>query len=276
MSSNNPTINGTIRTNTILDEFFYRNYESLQSSKKKLSLSGIRKLAEGKKLSGNNLYGSLSRKKSFGKLGLIAEIKKSSPSMGIINSGTDVRNQAKLYAENGVDSISVLTQSHLFGGSLADLGIIAEEVSLPILRKDFIFDPYQIYESKLNGASALLLIVMALEKSLIRELIEVSHSIGLDVLTEVHDESELKTALDCHANIIGVNSRDLRTMTVDPKTADRLLPLIPRNNIRIAESGISKIADVRIVKNAGADVILVGTAIMSSKKPGLKIKELLQ
>ncbi len=264
-----------IRTNTILDEFIFRNFLILQASKQKLAMQTIRKQAESIDKESHQFLRNLAQKKSKSTLGLIAEIKKSSPSAGIINLEVNVKQLAKLYEDSGASAISVLTQPFKFNGSLDDLETVAHTVSLPVVRKDFIFDPYQIYEAKVTGAGAILLIVTSLEKPLLKDLFELAHSIGLDVLMETHDEHELEIALDCRAKIIGVNARNLQTMTTDLATAEQVLPLVPKDKIRVAESGILNTEDIKKVRAVGADAILVGSTIMSSKNPKEKIKEFL-
>jgi indole-3-glycerol phosphate synthase len=205
----------------------------------------------------------------------IAEVKKASPSKGILSPVFDPVALAKTYTENGTAAISVLTDIAYFQGSLEHLTAIRKVVSLPLLRKDFIYDEYQIYESAAYGADALLLIAAILEPKQLEKLIAVSRRLVLDCLIEVHDENELEKALDAGAEIIGINNRDLKTFEVDLNTTRRLLPLIPENKIVVSESGISEREDIKKLENWGVDAVLVGEALVTTKNIPKKMKELM-
>lgn len=270
-------LKGVIKTRTIIDKFIERNQVILQRSKKKKPLSILRRQVEAQIAKQGLFLATLKAYKKVGKLALIAEIKKASPSEGILAKDIkdiDVEEQARLYQQNGAACISVLTQPFKFRGSLSDLGKVNDVVSVPTLRKDFIFDPYQIYEAKEKGASAILLMVMILEENYLKELIALTKYLGMDVLVEVNCESELEKALRVGSKIIGVNARNLKNLKVDLSYVEKLLPLVPDNKIRVAESGILAKADVQRVKKAGADAILVGTTLMKSKNIKEKIKQL--
>jgi indole-3-glycerol phosphate synthase len=211
------------------------------------------------------------------KVRLIAECKKASPSKGVLAADYDPVAMALSYAENGAAAISVLTEVDYFQGSLAHLRAVKDAVgplNVPVLRKDFLFDPYHLYEARANGADAVLLIVAALEELLLRELMAVAQTIWLQTLVEVHNEAELETALRCGAEIIGINHRDLKTFQVDTSLSLVLRPLIPQGRMIVAESGLSSAADVTPLKAAGVNAILVGEAVMTADDPGAKVREL--
>jgi indole-3-glycerol phosphate synthase len=205
---------------------------------------------------------------------LIAEVKKASPSRGVLCPDFDPVAMAKIYAQGGADAISVLTEVNHFQGSLEYLAAIREEVSVPLLRKDFIFDEYQVYESAAYGADAMLLIVAILSREQLEELLALSHSLGLGCLVEVHNENEVEKALLAGAEIIGINNRDLNTFTVDINTTRRLRPLISEGQIVVSESGIRNRDDIQKLKNWGVNAVLVGEALVTADNIPAKIKEL--
>jgi indole-3-glycerol phosphate synthase len=207
---------------------------------------------------------------------LIAEIKRSSPSQGILRPGLNPAELAKTYVKGGAAAISVLTEANYFMGSIDYLAAIKEVVELPLLRKDFIFDPYQLYESRACGADALLLIVAILSQGQLEELLSLSHSLGLRCLVEVHNEGEVKRALLSGAEIIGINNRDLNTFTVDITTTRRLRPLIPQERIVISESGIKSKRDIEKLGKWGVNAVLVGEALVTAGDVRAKMKELLR
>lgn len=209
---------------------------------------------------------------------LIAEVKKASPSRGIICPDFNPVEIARTYASNGASAISVLTEARYFQGSLNHLRDISNALGnkrLPLLRKDFIHDPYQVYESRAYGADSLLLIVAILTPEKLEELLELSHELNMDCLVEVHTEAELEIALRSEAKIIGVNNRDLTTFTVDITTTERLRPLIPPGRIVVSESGIKDRSDVEKLKKWGVDAVLIGESLMSTSNIATRIKELL-
>jgi len=197
---------------------------------------------------------------------VIAELKRASPSKGAINAGLDVAAHARAYQRGGAAAISVLTEPTRFGGSIADLEEVRGVTSCPLLRKDFIVDELQILEARAAGASAVLLIVRALDPSRLAQLFRSAAAYGLDALVEVRDASELEAALSVGATIIGVNNRNLETLEVDDSAAG-LLPLIPRRCTAVAESGYRNAADVSRAAAAGADAVLVGSELSSSPFP---------
>lgn len=205
---------------------------------------------------------------------VIAEIKKASPSAGIIHAELDEATVARGYAAAGASALSVLTEEDHFSGMLRDLATVRDATTLPVLRKDFLTDPYQLYEARAAGADAVLLIVAILGDDQLAEMLSLAPAIGLDALVEVHDEAELATALDVGARIVGVNSRDLKTLEVDLATAERLLPAIPDGTVRVAESGIRTRADLDRMTAAGADAVLVGEALLRADEPANALAEL--
>jgi indole-3-glycerol phosphate synthase len=206
---------------------------------------------------------------------LIAEVKKASPSAGVLNAALDPVTQARAYAGAGAAAISVLTDEKYFRGSLDDLVAVRAAVSVPLLRKEFIVDEYQLWESRAGGADAVLLIVAALDAPRLRDLMQAAAAIGLATLVEVHDAAELDTAIRADAPVIGVNNRDLRTLrtSLDPSLA--LLPLIPSRHVAVSESGIASGADVERVVAAGAHAILVGEGLVRAPDVSAKVRELL-
>ena len=210
-----------------------------------------------------------------GRLSLIAEIKRASPSAGAIRPGADVLEIAEAYAEAGVQAISVLTDAKFFSGSLEDLIQVREKVKLPVLRKDFNFEEYQMVEAAAAGADAVLLIAAILPKLILKGLQGLAVDLSLAALVEVHTEKELDEALETGAKIIGINNRDLGTFTVDLKTTGRLVRQVPPDRIRVSESGIRSRSDVELIHSHGVDAILVGEELMGSQDIGKRIKELM-
>ncbi|MEU2558835.1 indole-3-glycerol phosphate synthase TrpC [Streptomyces longispororuber] len=196
-------------------------------------------------------------------LKVIAEVKRSSPAKGNLADILDPGGLAAEYEAGGAAAISVLTERHRFGGCLADLDAVGARVRVPLLRKDFIVDPYQLWESRAHGADLVLLIVAALEQPLLAELLALAAEIGLTPLVEVHDEKEVKRALDAGAWVIGVNARDLRTLEMDRGTFARIAPEIPDGVVRIAESGVRGPRDAADYAAQGADAILVGESVVT-------------
>ena len=206
---------------------------------------------------------------------IIAEVKKASPSKGVIRDDFNPVEIAMIYETNGAAAISVLTEERYFQGRIDYLKEIKDAVSLPLLRKDFIFDEYQIYESRAAGADALLLIARVLEKKEIERFLDLSHDLGMSCLVEVHDEEELEKVLSTKAKLIGINNRDLKTFKTDIKTTLNLAIKIPKDRIVVSESGINSYNDVDLLKRKGIHVFLVGESLMREKDIGKKLKELL-
>jgi len=208
-------------------------------------------------------------------ISLIAEIKKASPSRGIIRENFNPQEIAKTYQDIGVQAISVLTEEDYFLGNLSYLNEVKSTVSLPVLRKDFILEPYQIYESRFYGADAILLIADLLTRESLCEFMGLADSLGLDYLVEVHDERELKKVLNLKVPLIGINNRDLHTLEVDLKTTERLFLLIPKDKTVVVESGIKTYQDVLFLKILGVNAVLIGEALLEAQDIGKKVEELM-
>ncbi len=254
----------------MLNRIVARKREEVEQRKKSFPLSSLKeRLARQKKpldftsaLSGNSTR-------------LIAEVKRASPSRGLLCPNFNPVALAKTYAQGGAAAISVLTEINYFEGSIDHLEAIREEVRLPLLRKDFIFDGYQIYESGAYGADALLLIVAILSQEQLKELLSLTHSLGLSCLVEVHNEAEVERALLSGAEIIGINNRDLTTFTVDIDTTRRLRPLIPPERIVVSESGIRSREDIEKLEGWGVNAVLMGETLITASNIPAKIRELI-
>src|SRR5262245_8351723 len=206
---------------------------------------------------------------------IIAEVKKASPSKGVLKQDLDPAAQAVVYTEAGACAISVVTEQDFFQGDLGWISKIRHTSPLPILRKDFVYDPFQLYETRASGASAILFIVAMLEPRELKELIGLATEFGLDSLVEVHDETELGEALEAGASIIGVNNRNLKTFDVDLRTSERLAKLIPDDRFFVVESGIHNRAEIGRLLDAGADAFLIGEHFLSSPDAGTTLRGLL-
>lgn len=209
-------------------------------------------------------------------LSLIAEVKKASPSVGVIKEDFDPVRLAKIYEESGAAAISVLTESKYFQGSLDDLDRIKMVTSVPVLRKDFIFDDYQVYESRAHGADAILLIAAILDAEEMSRLISLARELGLSVLVEAHTEGELFKVLKTDAEIVGINNRNLENFEVDISTTARLKAFIPPGKVIVSESGISSSNEVDFLRSLGVDAILVGEFLMKGDDVKEKVRELLE
>lgn len=209
------------------------------------------------------------------KLSIIAEVKKASPSKGIICSDFDPVKIALEYEKHGASAISVLTEEHYFLGNNEYLKKIRENVSIPLLRKDFITDAFQIYHARLLGADAVLLIAAVLDKPVMTEFVKIAKSLSLHVLSEAHNETETDKALASGAEIIGINNRDLKTFDVDLSVAERLMNMIGTSAVRVSESGVKNADDMRRLKGYGADAVLVGETLMKSGDIGASLRNLL-
>jgi indole-3-glycerol phosphate synthase len=207
---------------------------------------------------------------------IIAEVKKASPSKGLIRADFDPVAIARDYAAGGAGAISVLTEERFFQGSLLYLEQIRNAVAIPLLRKDFMLDPYQIEEAKAYGADAVLFIAAMLDTALMRDLHDRATELSLDTLIEVHTEQELEAAVAVGAQLIGINNRDLRTFDVSLSTTERLAPLLPAHVPAVCESGIESVDQMRRVERLGIHVFLIGESLMRAPKPGKKLSELLR
>lgn len=207
-------------------------------------------------------------------VGVIAEVKRASPSKGQLAGIADPAALAKLYAAGGARAISVLTEQRRFGGSLADLAAVRAAVDIPVLRKDFIVSPYQVHEARAYGADLVLLIVAALDQPVLHGLLERVESLGMTALVEVHTEAEADRALEAGAKVIGVNARDLTTLTIDRDVFARIAPGLPSDIISIAESGVRGPADLMSYAGAGAHAVLVGEGLVTSGDPRSAVSDL--
>jgi indole-3-glycerol phosphate synthase len=207
---------------------------------------------------------------------LIAEVKRASPSKGLLcpQADFDPAALARVYQASGAAAISVLTDERFFQGSLEHLRLVRKSVALPVLRKDFILDPYQVYEARAAGADALLLIVAALDDAMLESFYHLTRELGMDALIEVHDGAEMERALRMEPRIIGINNRNLGTFQVDLETTARLMPLVPEGIAVVAESGVHHRADVRRMAEIGVDAVLVGEALVTAVDVGQKVREL--
>jgi indole-3-glycerol phosphate synthase len=208
-------------------------------------------------------------------ISLIAEMKRASPSKGPIRPEATVTEVVTAYQLAGASAVSVLTEPNWFGGSLDDLVEARAACDLPLLRKDFVVDEYQLLEARVAGADAVLLIVAALDRGRMEELMAAASGLGLDVLVEVHDEKEVETAVESGAEVIGINNRDLHSLEVDLETTFELLADVPAGTVVVAESGITLNEDVERLERAGVDAILVGEALMRADDPVRAVRELL-
>lgn len=208
------------------------------------------------------------------RVAVIAEVKRRSPSRGAINPGIDAATQAEAYARGGAAAISVLTEPTQFLGTNQDLLDVVGRVGVPVLKKDFHVHPVQLLEAKALGASAALLIARALSPDDLKSMAETARELGLETIVEIRDEAELDRALTVGARIIGINNRDLETLRIDVATALRLLPLIPRDVIAVAESGMNTAADVEAAARAGADAVLVGSFVSAAPDPVAAVQAL--
>ncbi|MGN6723908.1 MAG: indole-3-glycerol phosphate synthase TrpC [Marmoricola sp.] len=207
-------------------------------------------------------------------LSVISEVKRRSPSKGHLAEIPDPADLARAYAAGGANAISVLTEQRRFGGSLADFDEVRAAVPTPLLRKDFVVTEYQVVEARAHGADLVLLMVSALDDALLRDLYEAVTDLGMTALIEVHDEAEVERALTLNAPLIGVNARNLKTLDVDPDTFGRLAPLLPEGTVKVAESGIGGPADAQRYANEGADVVLVGEALVKDGDPRAAVAQL--
>ena len=208
------------------------------------------------------------------KVNIIAEIKKTSPSKGNLNLGLDVANYAKMYEKAGAAAISVLTEENFFKGKLDDLITARNAVKIPVLRKDFVIDAYQIFEAKFAGADAVLLIADVLDEKTLSEFLIVVKYLEIDALVEVHDEENMKKAIRCKAEIIGINNRCLKDFSVDIATTKRLRNMAPEDKIIVSESGIFEKEDIQFLLDSSVKTFLIGEAIVKSSDPFEKIKSL--
>ena len=253
----------------ILDEIVGNTRAEVAERRRRVPLAEVRTRAESAPPA-RHFAGALKREC----VALIAEVKRASPSRGTLRTDLNPTQLAGVYAEGGASAISVLTDAKYFHGSLADLEAVRAAVSMPVLRKDFVVDEYQLYEARAHRADAVLLIVRILSDAQLRDYIALARSLGLGVLTEVHDEAELDRALAADAHIVGINNRNLADFTVSLTTTERLAPRIPSDKIIVAESGVFTSADVERAARVGVHAVLVGEALMRAGDVATKVREL--
>ena len=249
---------------TVLDEIILGVREKLAEREERVPLDQIKRLAADAPPA-KNVISAL--RDGPGAVSIIAEIKRSSPSKGALSTIPDPAALAQTYEQGGAAMISVLTEELRFGGSLEDLRAVRQAVDIPVLRKDFIVTPYQVHEARAYGADAVLLIVAALEQEALVSLIERVRSLGMTPLVEAHSRLEVFQALEAGADLIGVNARNLKDLSVDRSTVEQTLDAIPADAVAVAESGVRSGRDVREYALAGADAVLVGEALVTSGNP---------
>ncbi len=254
----------------ILDDILARTRAELAARRLRHPLQALEAAAAGR-TPARSLAEALRRP---GRVACIAEFKRRSPSAGWIAEAAVPSKVAPLYAAGGAAALSVLTDGPFFGGSLEDLGAARAACPLPVLRKDFIVDPYQVTEARAAGADAILLIVAALTDAGLSDLLGAASALGMDALVEAHDREEVARAVAIGAHLVGINNRDLRTFTVDRDLAARLRSSVPSDRIVVAESGIRDAADLARLRAAGIDAILVGETLMRAPDPAAALREL--
>lgn len=256
---------------TILGEILARKHTEVAAAKQRLPAGALAARAEGLRETLRDFRQALAGGPAPR---VVAEIKRRSPSRGEIRPDFDPAACAKAYFEGGAAAISVLTDAHYFGGQLGYLTVVRAAAPLPLLRKDFVIDAYQIDEARVFGADAVLLIAAALSAQELTTLHARAHALGLAALVEVHDEAELELALGAKATLIGINNRDLRSFTIDLAVTERLAPRVPSGVVVVAESGIMTGADVLRLSAAGAHAFLIGESLMREPDPGLALRRL--
>ena len=248
---------------TILDDIVARNRPELEQRRRLVPLAEVRRRAEH--ASPRRPYRAAL---AVPGLSFIAEIKRASPSKGVLRPDLDPTTLARSFEVSGCACLSILTERHFFRGELAHLGEARDVTTVPLLRKDFLVDPYQIYEARAAGADAALLIVTLLDDEALRDLIALLLELGMAAQVEVHDADELQRALRAGADLLGVNNRDLRDFTVDLGTTERLMPWVPPGVLIVSESGIQSLDDVKRIAACGVDAVHIGEALMKAADPG--------
>ena len=262
----------------ILDKIVATKKIEIAHNLKKISLGNQRDIAESNNqdslLKPRGFIRAIENKISAGKAGVIAEIKKASPSKGVLRENFQPAEIAQSYEKHGAACLSVLTDVDYFQGCNAYLQEARASCSIPVLRKDFTIDPYQIYEARAIGADAILLIVACLELNQMKELEACAHELGLDILVEVHNAPELEQALELKTRLLGINNRNLKTFEVTLQTTLSLLPMVPKDKILVTESGLLGSADVQLMRDKQINAFLVGEAFMRASDPGVALSEL--
>ncbi|MBD3610276.1 MAG: indole-3-glycerol phosphate synthase TrpC [Gammaproteobacteria bacterium] len=260
-------------TPDILKKIIARKWEEIEERSQQVSLDELKTLCKSAPAP-RGFVASIEKRISNGEPGVIAEIKKASPSKGVIREDFDPESIAKSYEAGGAACLSILTDVDYFQGATQYLIDARAAVSLPVIRKDFIVDEYQVYEARAMGADCILIIVAALDDQKMGELISRAYKLGMDVLVEVHDKEELQRALQFDTRLIGINNRNLRTFEVSLNTTLELLEMIPDDRIVVTESAIHTPDDVKLMRDNEVHAFLVGEAFMRADDPGSKLKEL--
>ena len=259
---------------SFLDRLVASTLEYLPQRKALRPLEEMKRLADGQRPA-RDFVGAL-RGEGRARIRLIAEVKRASPSKGMLCPSLDAPALARQYERAGAAAVSVLTEPRYFLGSLDDLTEVRAAVDVPLLRKDFTLDPYQVYEARACGADAILLIAAMLSQDQLAHLLDVTHGLGMAALVEIHDEEELERAAAAGPGVIGINNRNLVNFTVDLETTLRLRRLVPGGTALVSESGIHTRTDVQRLARAGVDAILVGEALVTSADPAASVRELLE
>lgn len=262
-----------MNTPDVLKKILAAKADELAAARRARPLPAVRREAESMPPA-RGFAGALAARVARGRAAVIAEIKQASPSKGLLRADFDPPAIARSYLAGGATCLSVLTDAPFFKGSLDDLRAVRAAVDLPLLRKDFLLDPYQVYEARAAGADCILLIVAALDDALLADLYAASGELGLDALIEVHDEAELDRAMRLAPRLLGVNNRNLHTFETRLDTTVRLAARVPRECTLVAESGIHSAADVALIRSAGVHAFLVGEAFMRAADPGARLAEL--
>lgn len=259
----------------MFDDFLQEilKYKQELLEKKKVFLNELKKKIDRESLSQYHLFKKAISK--TGEINLIAEIKKASPSKGVICKDFNVLRLAEIYVRNKASAISILTEDKFFAGKPSYIKVVSENFKIPVLAKDFIIDEMQIYEAFYCGASAILLIVAILSEQQLKHLMSVAARLDLDCLVEIHDEAELEKAINVGAEIIGVNNRNLHTLEVDLGISQKIIPKIPKGKIIVAESGIKTHEEIQMLKNLGTNAVLIGETFLRAPDINHKISELM-
>lgn len=255
---------------SFLEEILEHKKHQIEQAESRLPRDEIEKIVTVKKR--RDFKGAISKGNG---INLIAELKKASPSQGVLRREYEPKEIAKIYEANGAAAISVLTDEKYFQGNLIHLNIARDAVGLPVLRKDFIISEYQVYESALAGSDAILLIACILEKGMLKGLYNLARELGMDALVEIHDERDLEKALRTPAEIIGINNRNLTTFEVDLNTTLELASKIPQGKIIVSESGIGDYDDVKRIEEGGVKAVLVGEAFMKADDIAVEMKRIM-
>ena len=255
----------------MLDEIVANKQQEIEEAKSRLPFDELQSRVKNH-LAERDFRKALQR--AEGKLALIAELKRKSPSRGMLRERFDPVHLAQEMQEAGASAISVLTDEVYFGGQIDFLKDVKDFTEIPVLRKDFVVDPYQVYETAAYGADAILLIVRVLAEEMLLQCMQAADRLGVEPLVEVHSEAELRLALSVGSRVIGINHRDLRTMAIDPTLTEKLVPKVPAGKIIVAESGIQTAEGVKRMKQLGVHAVLIGEALMTTPRPAEKIKEL--